>query len=50
MNKLISVLALLVLVLPLSVTVLFSGQHNLLAASKQFFVRLFEQVVRFGIT
>jgi hypothetical protein len=48
MNKLISVLALMVLVLPLTVRLLLNGPDNLLAACTQFFGDLLENVTRFG--
>lgn len=48
MNKLISVLALMVIILPISVNLLFNGPNNILAACTRFFEKLFEQVVRFG--
>lgn len=41
-------LVLLVLVLPLTVGVLFTGPDNLMAACKQFFGELLVQVTRFG--
>lgn len=48
MNKLISVLALTVILLPLSVSVLISGPDNLLDACQAFFEKLLERAVRFG--
>ncbi|MGZ0051287.1 hypothetical protein [Brevibacillus gelatini] len=48
MNKMISMLVLLVLVLPLTVGVLFTGPDNLLSACQQFFGDLLVQVTRFG--
>jgi hypothetical protein len=48
MNKLIAVLALMVLVLPLTVNLLLNGPNNLLAACTQFFGDLLENVTRFG--
>ncbi|MBM7592313.1 hypothetical protein [Brevibacillus fulvus] len=48
MTKLISVLALMVIVLPISVTVLFDGPNNLFGACRLFFQRLFEHVVWYG--
>jgi hypothetical protein len=49
MNKIISVLALTVIVLPLSVTLLISGPDNVLDACTRFFHKLFEQATRFGM-
>ncbi|WP_164553242.1 hypothetical protein [Brevibacillus marinus] len=49
MNKLISVLAVTVIILPLSVTVLLSGPDNLLDACQAFFEKLLERAVSFGV-
>lgn len=48
MNKMISMLVLMVLVLPLTVGILLNGPNNLLTASSQFFSGLLENVNRFG--
>ncbi|MFM1655048.1 hypothetical protein ACI7RC_23580 [Brevibacillus sp. B_LB10_24] len=48
MSNLISVLALLVIVVPLAVSVLISGPDNLLTACSHFFHQLLDQATRFG--
>lgn len=48
MNKMISILAVLVVVMPLTVHLLFAGPDNLLAACTQFFGELLENVTRYG--
>lgn len=49
MSKLISVLILLVITLPMTVNVLFTGTDNVLGASTRFFSRLIEIVTQFGV-
>ncbi|MBO8165526.1 MAG: hypothetical protein H0Z34_17760 [Brevibacillus sp.] len=49
MNKLISVLALLAIVVPLSAAVLISGPDNLLDACQTFFEKLLERATSFGV-
>ncbi|WP_171567253.1 hypothetical protein [Brevibacillus sp. MCWH] len=48
MNKLIAVLALMVIVLPITVHLLLSGPDNLLSVCTRFFGELLENVTRFG--
>ncbi|MGE5702717.1 MAG: hypothetical protein ACM32O_09330 [Clostridia bacterium] len=48
MNKLISVLAVMVIVIPISITVLIEGPNNLLDACTVFFENLFAAAARFG--
>ncbi|MGG1662850.1 hypothetical protein [Brevibacillus sp. NRS-1366] len=48
MNKMITILVLLALVLPLTVNLLFTGPDNLLSACTQFFGDLLTNVTRFG--
>ncbi|WP_176560400.1 hypothetical protein [Brevibacillus dissolubilis] len=48
MNKMISVLAVMVLTLPISVSLLFNGPDNLMQATTRFFQRLMEEAARFG--
>jgi hypothetical protein len=48
MSKMITILALMALVLPLTVHLLLTGPDNLLTASTQFFGKLLAQVTRFG--
>lgn len=48
MNKLIAILALMVLVLPLTVRLLLNGPDNLMSACTQFFGDLLASVTRFG--
>lgn len=48
MSKMISILALLALVLPLTVHLLLTGPDNLMSASTQFFGKLLIHVTRFG--
>jgi hypothetical protein len=47
-NKLIAVLALMVIVLPITVHLLLSGPDNLLSVCTRFFGDLLENVTRFG--
>jgi len=46
----IAILALMVLVLPLTVRLLLSGPDNLLTACTRFFANLLENVTRFGMS
>lgn len=48
MNKMIAILALLVLVMPLTVRLLINGPDNLLSACTKFFGDLLTNVTRFG--
>jgi hypothetical protein len=48
MNKMISILAVLVIVMPLTVHLFLSGPDNLLLACTQFFGELLESVTRYG--
>ncbi|WP_400161821.1 hypothetical protein ACAF76_020760 [Brevibacillus sp. TJ4] len=48
MNKIISILAVMVIVMPLTVHILMSGPNNLLAACTQFFGDLLAHVTRYG--
>ncbi|WP_167568863.1 hypothetical protein [Brevibacillus migulae] len=48
MTKLISVLALIVMVVPISYNLLMNGPDSIYGASARFFNKLFAEVVRFG--
>lgn len=48
MNKIISILAVMVVVMPLTVHLLLTGPDNLLSACTQFFGELLEHVTRHG--
>ncbi|WP_183192561.1 hypothetical protein [Brevibacillus fluminis] len=48
MTKLISMLAIMVIVTPLTVNVLIQGPDNLLTACTSFFTKLFSAAVHFG--
>ncbi|CAM3633204.1 MULTISPECIES: hypothetical protein [Brevibacillus] len=48
MSKMITILALMALVLPLTVHLLLTGPDNLMTASTQFFGKLLTHVTRFG--
>ncbi|EST51694.1 hypothetical protein T458_25235 [Brevibacillus panacihumi W25] len=48
MSKMIAILALMVLVLPLTVHLLLTGPDNLMSSGTQFFGKLLTQVTRFG--
>ncbi|MGC5328610.1 hypothetical protein [Brevibacillus sp. SYSU BS000544] len=50
MNKIITILAVMVMVLPLSVTILFSGQDNLLDTSSGYFNQILQHVMSLGTT
>lgn len=49
MTKVISVLALIVIVVPISFNLLMNGPDSILGASTRFFNKLFAEALRFGI-
>ncbi|MBY0089204.1 hypothetical protein HP567_003590 [Brevibacillus sp. M2.1A] len=48
MNKMISILAVMAIILPLTVGLLLTGPQNLFSACTQFFGDLLAEVTRFG--